>query len=266
MSKISMLYREAAPPEEISHLAMSFWEFIVEGESAEPTIHEVFPDGCFSLIYHRNEKFNLNTLFIPPVAFETTKAPVFGGDVFWAVRFLPSACAKILGQNPLDFQLDILSDSKNLKHPGEGVLEKFAACESFYEAIEIFTTQIKKLNLKPADTDEKVAEAVRLIEENPGEIKISEIAEAVNLSVRQLERRFKKSSGLSPKQYARTRRIRATAVAVVEKVRINWANHAAEMGFTDQSHLTREFSSITGRSPNSFAENLKIIEHGEIVK
>lgn len=266
MSKVSMLYREAAPPPEISHLAMSFWEFTVKGESIEPTIHEIFPDGCFSLIYHRNKNFNTNALFIPPVAFETTKAPVFGGDVFWAIRFLPSACAKILGQNPFDFQLDILSDSKNLKHLSDGVLEEFTACESFDEAIEIFTTQIKKLGLKPEDTDEKVAEAIRLIEENPGEVKISEIADAVNLSARQLERRFKKSSGLSPKQYARTRRIRATAVAVVEKHQINWANHAAEMGFTDQSHLTHEFSSITGRSPNSFAANVKRIEHGNIIK
>ena len=261
-----MLYREAAPPDEISHLVMSFWEFAVEGESMEPTIHEIFPDGCFSLIYHRNANFKLNTLFIPAVARETTKAPVFGGDVFWAMRFLPSACAKILGQNPSKFELKILNDSANLKHLSLGVLKKLVRCRSFDEAIEIFIAQIKKLDLKPAETDEKVAEAVKLIEENPGEIKISEIAAAVNLSVRQLERRFKKSSGLSPKQYARTRRIRATAVAVVENMRINWANHAAEMGFTDQSHLTREFSSITGRSPNSFAENVKRIEHGNIVK
>jgi AraC-like DNA-binding protein len=261
-----MLYREAEPPEEISHLAMSFWEFTVEGEKSATTIHEIFPDGCISLIYHRNENFNLNTLFIPPVAVETTKAPVFGGDVFWAIRFLPSACARILGQNPAEFQLEILNDSDALKHLSEGLLKKFIACASFDEAIEIFTAQIKKLNLKPADTDEKIAGVLRLIEENPGEIKISEIARAVNLSTRQLERRFRKSSGLSPKQYVRTRRIRATAVALVEKTGDNWADRAAEMGFTDQSHLTREFASITGCSPNSFAESVKRIEHGNIVK
>jgi AraC-like DNA-binding protein len=261
-----MIYREAEPETEIDHLVMSFWEFAVEAEDAAPTVHEIFPDGCFSLIYHRNRNFALDTLFIPPVAHETTKAPVFGGDVFWAMRFLPSACARILGRDPAQFELQILSGAENLKHLSENVLEKLAGCQSFDEAIGIFTAQIKKLELGPAETDEKVAEAARLIEENPGEVKISEIARAVNLSTRQLERRFKKSSGLSPKQYARTRRIRATAVAVVEKNRINWASHAVEMGFTDQSHLTREFSSITGRSPNSFAESVKRIEHGNIVK
>lgn len=266
MSKISMLYCEAEPATEVSHLVMSFWEFTVEGESSETTVHEIFPDGCISLIYHRNENFNQNTLFIPAVAFETTKAPVFGGDIFWAVRFLPSACAKILGQNPAEFKFEILNDSENLKHLSGGLLEKFIRCENFAEAIEIYTAQIKRLELKPEETDEKIAEALRLIEENPGEIKISEIARAVKLSTRQLERRFKKSSGLSPKQYVRTRRIRATAVALVEKDGDNWASRAAAMGFTDQSHMTREFASITGRSPNSFAESVKRIEHGNIVK
>ena len=38
------------------------------------------------------------------------------------------------------------------------------------------------------------------------------------------------------------------------------------MGFSDQAHLTHEFSTITGRSPNSFAKNVKRIEHGKIIK
>lgn len=261
-----MIYREAEPAADIEHLVMSFWEFAVEADHAEPYPHEIFPDGCFSLIYHRNETFGLKALMIPAVAHETTVAPVFGGDFFWGVRFLPSAAAKVLCSRPAEFEMDVLSETKNLKHLSCGVLEKLAHCRSFDEGIEVFTDQIRKLALRPADTDEKVAEAARLIELNPGEVKISEIAAAVNLSTRQLERRFKNSSGLSPKQYARTRRIRATAVAVVENRPFTWADQAAAMGFTDQSHLTREFASITGRSPNSFAERVKRIEHGNIVK
>ncbi|HRH42035.1 MAG TPA: helix-turn-helix domain-containing protein, partial [Pyrinomonadaceae bacterium] len=88
----------------------------------------------------------------------------------------------------------------------------------------------------------------------------------LNLSTRQLERRFKASSGLSPKQFARTRRIRATAVDLVENNKQNWANRAAEIGFADQAHLTREFVSVTKRSPNSFAEKVKQIKHGNLVK
>ena len=107
---------------------------------------------------------------------------------------------------------------------------------------------------------------MRIIEENAGEVKISEIANLIGLSVRQLERRFRKSAGLTPKQFARARRIRAAAVSVVEETEMSWANRAAAMGFSDQAHLAREFSSVTGRSPNSFAERVKKIEHGKLVK
>jgi AraC-like DNA-binding protein len=51
----------------------------------------------------------------------------------------------------------------------------------------------------------------------------------------------------------------------VENENLNWATRAAEMGFTDQSHLTHEFVAVTGRSPNSFAEKVKQIEHGNLV-
>jgi transcriptional regulator GlxA family with amidase domain len=144
-----------------------------------------------------------------------------------------------------------------------GLLEKLADCNDFSEAIVVFETKIKSLELKLKAIDRKITDAVKIIEESKGEIKIFELAEQINLSVRQLQRRFRKSSGLSPKQYVRARRIRATAVNLVIENKLNWATRAAEMGFTDQAHLNHEFLTLTGRTPNSFAEKVKHIEHGE---
>lgn len=266
MSKISMLYRESAPTSEISHLVLSFWEFAVAGETLEPTTHEVFPDGCVSLVYRRNRNLDINTLFIHGLTLETIKTQVFAGDFFWGMKLSPAACAKILRANPSEVQLKVLNDSKKFEHLTAGLLEKFTVCQNSDEANNIYEAQLKTLKIKPEEADEKIAEAIKIIEENSGEIKISGIAEAVGLSTRQLERRFRKSSGLSPKQFTRVRRIRATAIALLEKTEINWANRAAEMGFSDQAHLTHEFSTITGRSPNSFAKNVKRIQHGELIK
>lgn len=266
MSKISMLYREIAPPHDISHLILSFWEFTVSGESAAPVIHEVFPEGCISLIYKRNSDFGVSALFVHGLSLEMFETQVFPGDLFWGMRFMPSACAKILQQNPARVQSHPVDDSKDFPHLTKGLLEKLARCRSCDEAIEVFKYQLESLKIKREDTDEKIVEAIKIIEENRGEIKISEVAAAVSLSTRQLERRFKTSAGLSPKQFARARRIRATAISFLEETNLNWANRAAEMGFTDQSHLTREVSQLTGRTPNAFAEKVKYIEHGNFVK
>ncbi len=266
MSNASMFYREIAASPEISHLVLSFWEFLTQVENPEPIVHEVFPDGCISLFYYRNKTADAYMLFISGLSLETRKTQIFAGDTYWGIRFSPAACAKILRSNPSEIQSQSLNESKDFSHITDGLLEKLSVCRNFEEAIKIYETQIKTLELNSDDVDEKIAEAVRIIEVNRGEVRISEIAEAISLSVRQLERRFRTSAGLSPKQFARARRIRATAVSLVEECEMNWASRAAEMGFTDQAHLTHEFSMLTGRSPNSFAEKVKRIEHGELIK
>lgn len=266
MSNASMFYREIAPSPKISHLVLSFWEFLAKGENHEPIVHEVFPDGCISLFYYGNENADVNLLFVNSLSLETVRTKVFANDVYWGMRFSPAACAKILRVNPSEIQSQLLIESKNFLHITAGLLEKLIYCRNFEEAIKVYETQINSLQITRAETDEKIAETVKVIDENRGEMRVLEIAEAVHLSTRQLERRFKKSVGLSPKQYARARRIRAAAISLVEKSEMNWASRAAEMGFADQAHLTHEFSMLTGRSPNSFAEKVKRIEHGELIK
>jgi AraC-like DNA-binding protein len=260
-----MFYSEAAPAVEISHVVFSFWEFTVGGETQAPAQHEIFPDGCVSLFYHRNENLNIRKISLSGLQSESIKVPVFPGDIFWGMRISPAACGRVLRSTPTGFLTRNLYEAKEFPHLTENLLEKLDACRDFNEAVAVYEKRLRELNFEPQDFDEKIARAIRIIEENNGEIKIAQLAEALNLGVRQLERRFKNSSGLTPKQYARARRLRATAVSLVENGNLNWANRAAEMGFTDQAHLTREFVSVTGRSPNSFAEKVKQIEHGNLI-
>lgn len=261
-----MSYRETAPSADVSHLVLSFWEFTADDQDFGMIQHEVFPDGCISLFYHRNEKFNLQRLFFAGLNSESVATPVFPTDIYWGMRISPAAVAKILRTNPADFQTVRMVEGEKFPHLTDGLLEQMNACENFTQAVAVYENCLKELNFGADCCDEKIAQALRIIEETSGEIKIAELAGKVNLSTRQLERRFKTSSGLSPKQFARTRRIRATAVDLVENSATNWANRAAEMGFTDQAHLTHEFVSLTNRSPNSFAEKVSQIKHGNLVK
>lgn len=261
-----MFYREAAPSDFFRNIVLSFWEFTVSQKADAPLDHEIFPDGCISLFYHRNENVKFERLFFSGLLLETFVTPVYAGDVYWGMRLSPAACAAVLRSEPAVYQQVSGFDAAVLPHLTDGLLEKFGECRTFADAAIVYEDRLKSLNLDENSFDSKVAEAVRAIEETSGEIKIGALAEHLNLSTRQLERRFKQSSGLTPKQFARTRRFRATAVDLVENEKINWANRAAEMGFTDQAHLTREFVSVSKRSPNSFARKVKQIEHGKLVK
>jgi AraC-like DNA-binding protein len=260
-----LFYREIEPGVENSHLVLSFWEFTIGSEMLLPLPHEVLPDGCVSLFYHRNEQLNLNKILTIGLNLESLKTTIVGGSTYWGMRISPAACAKVLRCNPSAIESRPIDTTKELLHLTENLLEQLNTCQNFTQAVAVYDSLLKRQNLKSTDFDEKVAKAVRIIDAHKGEIKIAKLAGEVNLSLRQFERRFKQSSGLTPKQYARARRLRATAISLVENPALSLARRAAAMGFTDQSHLTHEFIFLTGGSLNSFADKVKQIEYGNLI-
>lgn len=261
-----MNYYELAPSFDLAHIVLSYSEFTVGRDAPSPIIHEVIPDGCVSLVYHRNASGEVSWLRVVGPRLVSFRTEVKAGDIFWNARLSPAACRSVLGCAPDSLQNQILLLSQLLPHLEDELFRQLNASASFAEAITAFDSALRSLELKPAEVDTKVTAAVHFIEASQGQAKIAEVAAAVQLSVRQLERRFRAVSGLTPKQFARIRRVRATALALVEGGEVDWASRAAEMGYADQSHLTREFVTVTGRSPVTFAEDLAKIKHGNLVK
>jgi hypothetical protein len=72
--------------------------------------------------------------------------------------------------------------------------------------------------------------------------------------------------GLTAKEYARVRRVRATALAVLGPAPAGWARLAAAQGYADQPHLVREFSALWGAAPGVVVERLRAIAHGYLVE
>jgi AraC-like DNA-binding protein len=260
-----LFYREIEPTVDTSHLVLSFWEFTVGSEMLSPLHHEVLPDGCVSIFYCRNDRLNSNKLITIGLNLESIKTTVLGGSTYWGMRLSPAASAKVLRCQPSAIESRPVDTTKELLHLTENLLAQLNACQNFTHAVAVYESLLKRQHLKSTDADKKVAKAVRIIEAHRGEIKIATLAREVNLSTRQLERRFRQSSGLTPKQYARARRIRAMAISLVTDPALSLARRAATMGFTDQSHLTHEFVSLTGRSLKSFADKVKQIEYGNLI-
>lgn len=262
-----LFYRELAPPAELNHLVLSFWEFTARTETAKPIMHEIFPDGCISLSYRRNEMFGIHGFGTDFLNTRSILHPVFDRDIFWGARLSPAACARVLGADPGQWEVYQWDGRTAMFDIFDGeLLSAISSCGSFEEAAGSYAAKFTNLGILREDLDQKVLEAVAVIEESRGEIRIAALAGQLGLSVRQFERRFRKSAGLTPKQYARARRFRAAAATLVDGEAVNWADRAAEMGFADQAHLTHEFSDMTGRSPTSFAQKVKKIDHGPLVK
>jgi AraC-like DNA-binding protein len=80
---------------------------------------------------------------------------------------------------------------------------------------------------------------------------LSELAAIARLSECHFARAFKQSLGVPPHRYLMQRRI-ARAALIITTTGKALSDVALEVGFSDQSHFTRQFVRVTGETPRAF--------------
>jgi len=101
---------------------------------------------------------------------------------------------------------------------------------------------------------ESVAEMVSWITADPALMRVDQLAAATGLSVRRLQRLFAEFVGVGPKWVMRRARLHEAAERADRGDGAAWAAVAADLGYADQAHLTREFTAIIGIPPARYAQ------------
>jgi AraC-like DNA-binding protein len=99
-----------------------------------------------------------------------------------------------------------------------------------------------------------IDEAANLIVAKNGILQVNDLLQNIFMSRRNFERRFFKKVGLSPKYYARIRRIGYLMNMIAGKKKADWATIFSECEFYDQSHFIKDFMEFTGRTPKQYLE------------
>jgi len=90
-----------------------------------------------------------------------------------------------------------------------------------------------------------------------GVMPVSQVAAAAHATVRTLERNFKQSSGYTVKDVSGLMRFEQVRNRLWLNPESSLAGLAHELGYTDQSHLSREFKRYSGTTPAAFARKAK---------
>ncbi len=99
----------------------------------------------------------------------------------------------------------------------------------------------------------RVLRLTEAIQRYSASARLRQIADAHALGLRSMERLFREFVGVSPKSFERLHRTRHALALHRARPDQNWSSIAAASGYFDQAHLIRDFRSMNGCTPESFA-------------
>ena len=100
---------------------------------------------------------------------------------------------------------------------------------------------------------EQVAALVSRVTDDPGLRRVHQLSAESGMTARTLQRLFADYVGVSPKWVMRRARLHDAAERADDGEPVDWAELAADLGYADQAHLTRDFTVTLGVSPTRYA-------------
>lgn len=224
---------------------VAVWTYYSETD----TQHCILPDGRADLIltFILDEKGipqGITPIISPPNT-RSRSIPLTAHQGFVGLRFKAGAAGSFLNAQQQNLTGDILY--------GKNALALLRLSDSICAEQKSVGHLIDNLNkhicsASPHATPSDVTDILELIHESQGTGKISDIAAQVNLTERTLNRKLIQSVGLSPKAYASIVRLH-NALDCLADEKDDIACIAADCGFSDQAHMTREFKQFAGTTP-----------------
>lgn len=115
----------------------------------------------------------------------------------------------------------------------------------------------KRFEIYYTDEDAKIVYSAA--KEMDKDQKISELAKKYNISVRTLERKFKKNTGLTLKKYQLIVRLNKLLEDIYMTENINWSELSLNHGFFDQAHMINVLKKYLGETPHKYLEARDLI-------
>jgi AraC-like DNA-binding protein len=239
-------YRERLPEALLRDHLTCVWVQEVSMESG-PYLHRTVPNGSAELVCRVG---GMPRIVGPQTA--PTEEELAPGSVVVGVRFRPGAVPAALGLPASEIvDLDLGADEllgRSATAIGESVVSAATPADA---AVALERAVLDRLGDASAP-DPVVAEAVRRLLPGQDE-EVASLAGSLFISERQLRRRCEAAIGLGPKMLQRMVRFQRflalshKADHPAEQI----ARLAADAGYADQSHLTREAIRLAGRSPRA---------------
>jgi AraC-like DNA-binding protein len=264
-----MYYAELPAAPRLGTHVLTHWCVEAALRPGETLEHHLWPDGCVAVAVVVIPGAPARASVVGPTV-SAHRVTLVAGARYAGSRMWPDAGGLLLGVAPSELRDRIVPAHELLGSGARTLVDAVAPALTAADlrapdgaglaaALDAWLAPLVEAAPAP---DPRVRAAVREIVAAP-DAPMTEVARAAGLGLRQLERHFARAVGLTPKEYARLRRVR-TGMAAAMAGDAAWSELAAELAYADQAHLIREFVAITGFRPGELRRRLRDIDHGPV--
>ena len=257
-----MEYTEHPTPPNLQRYLQCLW--ILRDDAPGDDLQVIYPDGCCELLAELGVPLRLHAVdgqirADQPFCFAAQqRGPIrlqaTGAVLCIGVRLRPTCSALIAGA-----RLPGLRDHAPDLYTLDAV---FAA--DFSEAARVCAAtqspeplwQLMQKHCAAFTPDALIEQAVEMLDAADGDLRITALARQLGIALRTLQLRFLTAVGMTPKEYARVRRMQAL-LRTLDAEETNIADAAARHGYSDQAHATHDLVGWTGITPARLVRALR---------
>ncbi|HEY2513257.1 MAG TPA: helix-turn-helix domain-containing protein [Polyangiaceae bacterium] len=241
-------YREHIPTPLLRRYVACYWTLEARGTRSE----RILPDGCMDLLFDVRSGGDASVVGTMSTALVST-APEERTRLL-GIRFRPGEAYAFLGGVPARAFKDTLAPLQDVWGAfARELADRLVLAPDTPSRLRLLDAEL--LGRRTTATDPRLRRALDLLGEKRA-LRVPAIAGAVGLGERQLERLFHERVGLGPKVFARITRVQRLLTCVGPGS--DWSALAADLGWSDQAHLTRDLRELAGITPAQLGRALRM--------
>jgi len=239
-------FQEINPSSHLQPFVEAFWTF---SGNSHPQSYRVLPDTGADLIFDLNQ----GKAFVSGVMTKFQNRHLATHSNLVGIRFKSENWSFSNTVAPDEIQNARVLFEDLVGSEIKPTLDRLANAQVLKDKLEILEKEVRKqITKNDREQDQLIMAISQEIRNNSGKVAFSQLAKRYQISLRQLERRFKSHVGLTMKCFSSIIRFQRAQKLIRAQTSSSLLKIAFEVGYYDHAHMTKDFVRLSGATPISF--------------